>query len=104
MGCMILQNTVTLYAIVSFNFIIGYAFLVVTALQIFFPNLLGTVLIVAGDNYYNHLCNISWHMLSVSDQKSVLLLLVSAINPKKITAGLAVLQLQTFIEIYKSIY
>lgn len=52
-----------------------------------------------GDNYYTNLCSINWHLLSLSDQKSISLLMVFAINPKSITMGLKVLNVESFLEV-----
>lgn len=69
------------------------------AFQIFAPCLLGMFVLLKGDKYYENLCNISWHLLSLSDQKSLSLLLVTAIRPKSITMGIKVLNLQSFLEV-----
>lgn len=52
-----------------------------------------------GDKYYANLCHINWHLLSLRDQKSISLLMVFAINPKVITMGLKVLNVESFLEV-----
>lgn len=79
------------------NFIPGYLILLMAAFQIFVPCLLGTLLLIEGDKHYLNLCNASWHLLSLSDQKSFSLLLVSATRPKSITMGVNVLDLESFV-------
>jgi hypothetical protein len=81
------------------NFIPGYAFLLVTAFQIFVPCLLGMFLINEGDKYFKNLCNISWHELSLSDQKSLSIMMSAAIEPLKISTNLTVLDLQSFVDV-----
>jgi hypothetical protein len=73
--------------------------LLITAFQIFVPCLLGTFLVHEGDKYFANLYNISWHLLSLSDQKSMTILLVFAIKPKSITMRLKVLDLQSFVDV-----
>jgi hypothetical protein len=81
------------------NFIPGYMILLVAAFQIFTPCLLGTLLINEGEKYFGHLCKITWHELSLSDQKSISIMLSSALRPKTISTGLKVLDFQSFVDV-----
>lgn len=54
---------------------------------------------MAGDKHYTSLCNINWHLLSLSDQKSISLMMVFAIQPKPITMILKVLNVESFLKV-----
>ena len=81
------------------NFVPGYFVLLVDIFQIFIPCLLGTFLLTQGEKYEKNLCNLHWNLMSITDQKALRLLLWGAYKPKKISMGLKVLNLQTFVEV-----
>jgi hypothetical protein len=81
------------------NFYPGCLFLGVDAFQIFVPCLLGTFLIDYGEKYFENLYKISWHEMSLADQKSLSIILSSAIVPTQMTSGLNVLDLQSFVDV-----
>ncbi|CRK98951.1 CLUMA_CG012053, isoform A [Clunio marinus] len=103
-GCLIGESTICLYANATDIFFPGILIIFTCAFQIFLPCVLGTILIIAGDNFYDNLCKIHWNLLSIPDQHSFILLLISSKTSEVITIQMNVLHLETFVAIYKSIY
>ncbi|KAL7029970.1 hypothetical protein ACKWTF_006452 [Chironomus riparius] len=103
-SALVFQKTVELFAIISFNFIPGYVCAVSTGFLIFLPCALGSVLISKGDEFYQNLYNISWHLMSISDQKSLKFIILNSKKPNGLAAGIRTLELSAFLEIYKAIY
>ena len=41
----------------------------------------------------------SWHLMSISDQKSMQLIMKYAVIPKQLSTGVKVLNMETFVEV-----
>lgn len=65
------------------------------------PCLLGNLLMIENDRYYFNLCSVPWHLMTVSDQKAISLLLVFAHQPRSISMKLNVLNLEMFLRVIK---
>jgi hypothetical protein len=52
-----------------------------------------------GDEFYENLYNISWNSLSISDQKSLQIIILYAKKPKGLAAGITTLDFGTFMEV-----
>lgn len=61
--------------------------------------MIGTVLTMKGDDYYDQICKLSWNKMSLSDQKSISLMMNAAQKPKEVTFGLMKLNLESFLEV-----
>jgi hypothetical protein len=83
------------------NFIPGYLVSATCAFQLFVPCVLGTMLKVKGNELHGNVCKISWHLLSIPDQKSLQLILQFGETSKCLTAAHCPLDLQTFVEVRK---
>ena len=70
-----------------------------TGALIFLPCALGSILISKGDKFYENVYNISWNLLSTSDQKSLAFIILYAKKPKGLAAGITTLNLSTFLEV-----
>lgn len=70
--------------------------------QMLVPCVFGTLLSNRGDEYYENLYSIKWYMLSVSDQKSIALLLTGAFRERTLSTGLITLNLESFVEVNAS--
>ena len=71
----------------------------VTMYQMLVPCVFGTFLTLKGDEYFDNLCSIKWYLLSISDQKSVALLLTGAYRERTLSTGLITLNLESFVEV-----
>jgi hypothetical protein len=67
------------------------------------PCALGAVLIVKGENYYRDLCGISWHLMPISNQKSIQMIMSFSVKPRQLSAGFKILNMETFVDV-KFIY
>ena len=76
--------------------------MVIDVFQIFIPCLVGTILTVKGDDYYDEICKISWHTMSLRDQKSISLMISAATKSKDFSFGLMKLNLESFLEVISS--
>ncbi|CAG9798548.1 unnamed protein product [Chironomus riparius] len=73
------QTTVTLFTCsIDIHFLPGYPILVVDLFQIFAPCLLGTILELHCDKFFNKLAELSWIHLPLPMQKSVLIMMLQA--------------------------
>ena len=54
-----------------------------------------------GGEFFDNIYNISWYLLPISDQVSILILLGMAIEEKTMSAGLTVISLEQFVEVFK---
>ena len=63
------------------------------------PCLVGTILTVKGDEYFDEICKISWEIMTLRDQKSISLMISGAIKSKDISFGLMKLNLESFLEV-----
>ena len=63
--------------------------------------MMGTILTVKGDQYYDEICKVSWHSMSLRDQKSISLMMSAAKKSKDISFGLMTLDLESFLEVIK---
>jgi hypothetical protein len=70
-----------------------------TGILIFLPCALGSLLISKGDKFYESLYNISWHLLSVSDKKTLALIILNSEKSKGLTAGIRTLEFSAFQEV-----
>ncbi|CAO1305632.1 unnamed protein product [Diamesa serratosioi] len=84
-GSLVFQVTVTLFAVVSVTFIPGYVILVIDVFQLFVPCLVGTVLVVKGDEFYADICKLTWNSMSLRDQKSINIMLCFAKKSKTVS-------------------
>ncbi|KAL7029971.1 hypothetical protein ACKWTF_006453 [Chironomus riparius] len=115
-SALVFQKTVELFAIISvsyykssqlhflihnfqFNFIPGYVCAISTGFLIFLPCVLGSILISKGDEFYRKLYNISWHLLSISNQKSFKFIILNSKTSKGLAAGIQTLELTAFLEV-----
>ena len=57
------------------------------------------MLTVKGDEFYDEICKISWHTMSLRDQKSISLMISAARKSKDISFGLMKLNLESFLEV-----
>jgi hypothetical protein len=92
-------TSVTLYGISQLNFFPCYIILVVSVYQVFLPCLFGSLLIHKGEEYYDNISQVSWYELPTEERKSVVMLLRSAIEINKMSAGLTVISLEEFVEV-----
>lgn len=83
----------------KFNFVPGYLIVPVCAFQLFVPCVMSTVLKSKAENFYKNIYKLSWHLMSISDQKSVQLIMKYAFLPKQLSTGLSVLNMETFVEV-----
>lgn len=81
------------------DFYPGYVIMMTTMYQMLVPCVFGTFLSLKGDEYYDNLCNVKWYMLSISDQKSIALLLTGAFRERTLSTGLVTLNLESFVEV-----
>ncbi|CAG9798549.1 unnamed protein product [Chironomus riparius] len=92
------QTTVTLFTCsIDINFLPGYPILIVDLFQIFAPCLLGTLLEVQCNKFFDNLMKISWIQLSMPMQKLVLIMMFQVQRKKSIRCGLMELNLRTFL-------
>ena len=119
-GSLVFQVTVTLFAVVSVRFEIyhyclrniiimlfllqvtffpGYVIILIDVFQLFVPCLVGTVLLVKGDEFYDDICKLSWNTMSLRDQKSISIMLSFAKTSKTVSFGLMKLNLESFLEV-----
>lgn len=54
---------------------------------------------MAGERYFESLCNINWHLLPLADQKTLNILMSAAIQPKPITIVIKEINLGLFVEV-----
>lgn len=73
--------------------------LLIDAFQLFIPCLLGTILIIECEKFYDEICNVSWYLLAESEKKSMALIMLSAMTPRSMACGLQVIDLQMFVEV-----
>jgi hypothetical protein len=85
--------------IFQFNFIPGYFLIATIAFQLLVPCVMGTILITKGENYYLGICKVSWHLMPVSDQKSIQMIMNFAAIPRQLSAGLKILDMETFVDV-----
>lgn len=83
----------------QFNFIPGYLIVPTIAFQLIVPCVMGTVLTTKGENFYDHICKLSWHLMSISDQKSIQIIMTYAVLPKQLSSGIKILNMETFVEV-----
>lgn len=126
-SCLVFQTTVTLYACTRVRksyalignmefwiknifflfgsqivFIPGYAILLLDLFQIFMPCLLGTLLESKCDEFFENICKLSWIELPMSDRKSLIIILASALKLRSISFGFMNLNFDSFVQvIYK---
>ncbi|CAO1360022.1 unnamed protein product [Diamesa hyperborea] len=98
-GSLVFQVTVTLFAVVTVTFFPGYVIIAIDVFQLFVPCLVGTVLLVKGDEFYDDICKLSWNTMSLQDQKSISIMLTFAQNSKTVSFGLMKLNLESFLEV-----
>ncbi|XP_053696907.1 odorant receptor 67d-like [Sabethes cyaneus] len=80
-------------------------FILATFFQLLEFCLLGTALRVKNDHAIDAIYNCKWHLLSTSDKRRLAIMLHRAQNPVEMTiGGLALLNMETFVEIIKTIY
>ncbi|XP_070502404.1 putative odorant receptor 83c [Chironomus tepperi] len=104
LAALVFQKTVEIFAIISLNFIPGYLCAVITGFQLFLPCALGSMLVSKGEQFYDDLCNFSWNLVSISDQKALKFILQYSRKPKGLSAGFVALNFYTFLQIYKTVY
>lgn len=74
----------------------------VAAFQLFVPCVLGTIVVMKGDKFYDDVCKLPWHLMSVTDQKSIQMIIGYASKPKQLSAGVKILNMETFVEVFKN--
>jgi hypothetical protein len=60
---------------------------------------MSTVLMKKSEKFYDDICALSWHLLSVQDQKAIKLVMNHAKYPMQLTTGIKVLNMETFVEV-----
>jgi hypothetical protein len=60
---------------------------------------MSTVLMMKSEKFYAEICSFSWHLLSIQDQKSILIIMINAKKPMCLSTGLTVLNMETFVEV-----
>jgi odorant receptor len=99
-SCLIFQTTTTLFTLsANYFFIPGYPILVLDAFVILGPCILGTMLEIAAESFYDSITEISWFLLPVEQQKSILIILHSSIMERPLKWGLMKLDLQQFVDV-----
>lgn len=98
------EQTFSLIFLLQVTFFPGYVILVIDVFQLFVPCLVGTVLLVKGDEFYADICKLTWNEMSLRDQKSINIMLSFAKTSKTVSFGLMKLNLESFLEIFKNIY
>ncbi|XP_070502402.1 uncharacterized protein [Chironomus tepperi] len=99
LGALVFQKTIELFAISTINFIPGYLCALVTGFQLFLPCAFGSILVSKGEKYYHDLYNISWHLMSNSDQKLLRFIIFYSKRSKSLAAGIRILELSAFLEV-----
>ena len=61
------------------------------------------MLISKGDEFYQNLYDISWHLLPITDQKSLIFIILNSKKSKGLAAGYRTLELSAFHEVNYSI-
>lgn len=60
---------------------------------------MSTVLKTKGENLYQNIYFTSWRLMSISDQKSIQLIMQYAVLPKQLSTGMKFLNMETFVEV-----
>jgi hypothetical protein len=81
------------------NFIPGYAILLIDLFQIFLICLFGTFLEIKSEKFFLKLTTFPWMNLPLTDQKSLIMIMSSAIEVKSVSNGLGKLNLDSFVEV-----
>lgn len=97
--CLMVLTSIALFAISQLHFYPAYIILVIAIYQVFVPCILGSYLVHKGEDLYQSIYEISWYLLSLPNQKSLLLILGSAKNSRSMSAGLTTISLEQFIEV-----
>lgn len=97
--CLLFFTSIALFAVTQLHFFPGYVILVIAVYQVFVPCLLGSFLLDKGEEFFDNIYNISWYLLPLSDQVSILILLGVASDVKTMSAGLAIISLEQFVEV-----
>jgi hypothetical protein len=83
----------------QFDFLPGYVTFAIASSQIFMPCVLATLLIVKAEEFFESLCDIPWYLLSLSDQKAVMMLMMAAQKEKTLSAAIFELDMRSFVEV-----
>lgn len=98
--CLMLLTSISLFAVSQMHFYPGYVLVVIAVYQVFVPCLLGSFLMDKGGEFFDNIYNISWYLLPHSDQISILILLGVASEEKTMSAGLTVISLEQFVDVF----
>jgi hypothetical protein len=93
-----ITNQVIMFCI-QVNFIPGYGVLVIAFFQIFTPCLLGTFLEIISEKFFLKLTTFPWIELPLRDQKSLLIVLNSAIEVQSVSSGIGKMNLNSFVDV-----
>ncbi|XP_053686235.1 uncharacterized protein LOC128735773 [Sabethes cyaneus] len=96
--------TISLASFVLINWYIGMVVVFFASFQIFFMCFLGTHLQMKNDQLMTVVGSFAWFALPVRDQKQAILFLAATQRPISPTAVLGILNVETFLKIYKSVY
>uniref|UniRef100_A0A3F2ZDB8 Odorant receptor n=1 Tax=Lutzomyia longipalpis TaxID=7200 RepID=A0A3F2ZDB8_LUTLO len=104
-GSFALSGSVALYVGGTSDWFAVYGVVLTSFTQLFFYNLLGTVLQTKNQEISQEFFEINWLKMSVNNKKYILLMLQCSQRMKTITVGhLAPLNLETGMSIYKALY
>lgn len=78
---------------------IGWLSVPITLFILFVICVLGAMLTYKSEEIYKETYNLSWHLMSLSDQKSFKIILIFAKDIKTLSAGLQTLNFETFYEV-----
>ena len=94
------QTTVTLFACSNdVHFLPGYPILMADLFQIFAPCLLGTILEVQCNKFFDELMKLSWMELPLPIRRTILIMIFQAQRKKSIKCGLMDLNLPAFLSV-----
>ena len=92
------QTTVTLFTCsVDIHFLPGYPILLADLFQIFAPCLLGSILEIQCNKYFEKLVELSWIKLPIPMKKTLLFMMLQAQRKKSIKCGMVELNLRAFL-------